>query len=220
MGLLLLLVGVLPGAGSPPPHLCPPLPAPRYHLHPGVFDACIHLAPVPSAGAPISVTRVPVAASALLLPGVDGKASLGWASAESVHIDPQDQSASNSMRWTGAAGTTAGMRMVGLLARAVPAGANARLAASALEAAGANLLFTVEWQAHSSDGSSTSGTAASAPVPLWQLGSARAVVARQGGSSSAAFAAGHLALLQTVRRSGGRCGCGLAAAALAWVAGY
>ena len=40
----------------------------RYRMHPGMFDACIHLAPVPSAGAPIAITRVPVAASSLLLP--------------------------------------------------------------------------------------------------------------------------------------------------------
>lgn len=45
----------------------------RYCLQPGVFDACIHLAPVPAAGAPIAVIRVPAAAGALLLPTADGE---------------------------------------------------------------------------------------------------------------------------------------------------
>lgn len=45
----------------------------RYLLQPAVFDACIHLAPVPAAGSPIAVTRVPVAAGSLLLPAIEGK---------------------------------------------------------------------------------------------------------------------------------------------------
>lgn len=49
------------------------IPTCRCSLHPGMFDACIHLAPVPAAGAPIAITRVPVAAGALLLPAADGE---------------------------------------------------------------------------------------------------------------------------------------------------
>lgn len=71
--LLLMRNGACPTPRPTQPH-----PHRSYHMHPGLFDACIHLAPVPPAGQPIAVTRVPVAAGALLLPPAEGKRDLAW----------------------------------------------------------------------------------------------------------------------------------------------
>lgn len=70
----------------------------RYGLHPGVFDACIHLAPVPAAGAAITVTRVPVTAGALLLPATDG--AHGWGiHAVCVRLMPAAAKCAGRVRW-------------------------------------------------------------------------------------------------------------------------
>lgn len=138
----------------------------------------------------------------------------GWAVAESVRVDPADQSASNNMRWrSGSAGADSSgsqagaMHLVGLLARAVPAAPTA--AARTTAAAGTELLYSVEWQAFSSaDVQQPAGPAAdlsARPAARWQLGDGRAVAVRQRrGAGDVAFAAANLALLREVRgRPGG-----------------
>jgi hypothetical protein len=170
-----------------------------YFLQPGMFDACIHLAPVPAAGAPIAVTRVPVAASALLLHAADDVCKhSGWAVAASLRIDPADHSALNDMHWCSGSsyGTSSGMHLSGLLAKAMAAPA---AAADALSAAGSELLYAVEWQARSPGGTAHSIRLAGGAAPLWHLGSRNAAVAGQQFShSDAAFAASHLAVMQQV----------------------
>ena len=132
----------------------------------------------------------------------------GWAVAASLHIDPADHSALNDMHWLsgGSSGGSSGsgqessMCLSGLLAKAMSAPA-VTLAAQAL---GSELLYAVEWQAHSSSHiSSAPGTrVADAAAPLWQLGGNTVKVAgQQRSGSDAAFAAAHLAAMQAVSGS-------------------
>ncbi len=127
----------------------------------------------------------------------------GWAVAASLHIHPVDNSALNDMHWHSSSGGSSslgsGMHLTGLLAKAMPAPA----AAVAAPAAGSELLYAIEWQAHSSSYGSAapSMAAAHAASPLWQLGGRTVAVAGQRHScSDASFAAAHLAVMQTVRR--------------------
>lgn len=125
--------------------------------------------------------------------------------AESVYINPQDQSASNNMHWASGSGSgsSAGMHMVGLLAKAMPAAATT--AASTAAAAGTELLYSVEWQALSSGKSSISPQvpARHPTSALWTLGGRAVALKQRRGVSDAAFAAANLALLQKVSFVGG-----------------
>lgn len=128
-----------------------------------------------------------------------------------MFINPHDQSASNNMHWSSGSGATSGtpgssMAMVGLLAKAVPAAAPAVTAKSAADAAGSELLYAVEWQAHSTAGaaasarSSVAGPAAAAAV--WSVGSGGghlAVKLQQAAIPEGAFAAANLEVIQKVR---------------------
>lgn len=134
--------------------------------------------------------------------------------AASLHISSVDNSALNDMHWCSGSigGQPSCMHLTSLLAKAMPAPA-----AAAAPAAQSELLYTVEWQAHSShSGSSRGSTAvAAAPTPLWQLdGRNTRVSGRQHTDSDAAFAASHLAVMQTV--SGQLCGLRLMFAWVSW----
>ena len=175
----------------------PPCHPSRYRLHPGAFDSCIHLAPVPAAGAAIAVTRVPVAADALLLPSLDGKAPAGWAAAASVHISAADKSAVNDLSWLDGIASGRYMRLGGLLAKAVPPAADVQTVTMAAEAAGAELLYAVEWQAHSAT-AVLAATAAAAAEATWLFGSETVRVHARAWHSGASFAAANLEAVQRV----------------------
>ncbi|KAL4457258.1 hypothetical protein ABPG75_012123 [Micractinium tetrahymenae] len=172
-----------------------------YFLHPGTFDASIHLAPVPTPGGEV-VSRVPVAAGCLLLPPRDGKPPSGWAAAEVRGINPQDLSASNNIRWLPGS-LTSGMCLAGLVSKVAPA----RPAAAAVDPA-VQLLYSVSWQAHSSSGSAAvqlSSRRSGAGAVSWSLqaggaGMAQAVAVQAGSESDAGFAAAHLQFMQQAVR--------------------
>lgn len=175
----------------------------RYYLHPGVFDATIHLAPVPAAGQEISGTRVPVSASFLRLPAAPGS-SRGWALAESVGISRAGQSAETNIFWSGAVAVSSGqsgLQMVSLLAKAV--GRLQQQAGGATSVpAGQELLYSLEWQA-SNSGSSSPAAAGSIVLPqAWSLlagdGTRLASARAPSTASDSHFAAGNLGILQQV----------------------
>ena len=168
-----------------------------YLLHPAALDACIHLAPVPAAGASIAVTRVPVAAACLTLPAAAAQTALsGWAGAESVGI-AADQSAKSNMRWRGESPAGASMLLCGLAARPIPRGGSASQAAPAP----AGLTYSVEWQvvqgaSVADDQSAAAGVTPQLDVAGWTA--ARRHPQRSGG---APLAASFLALVQQVRHA-------------------
>ena len=172
-------------------------------LHPGVFDACIHLAPVPRMGEAITVTRVPVAAGSLALPAARHAPACGWTATESVGV-AADQSAENNIRWRDGSG--GGMQLAGLLAKPVRAGAGSSASAAAAAAPASQLLYSIQWQAHSK-ASSTGTPAQRAVAPgqaaVWMLRGKRqdhtAVAAPALPGNNAAYAARALELLQRVR---------------------
>lgn len=123
--------------------------------------------------------------------------------AASLHISSVDNSALNDMHWCSGSsgGQPSRMHLTSLLAKAMPAPA-----AAAAPAAQSELLYAVEWQAHNSHSGSSRGSShrgstvvAAAPTPLWQLDGRNTRVSGQRHSlTDAAFAASHLAVMQTV----------------------
>jgi hypothetical protein len=151
--------------------------------------------------------------------------SQGWAAAEGGPTAAPDQPGSNHIRWraAGCSGGTSssgggggGWAMLGLLAKALPAGGRGA-AAAATELAGAQLLYSVEWQAHSSssgtggsrkdDLTAAAGEAQRAPQPpmaaaaaAWSFGGRAVAVRHAPWHSDAGWAAANLAAVQKVGR--------------------
>jgi hypothetical protein len=158
----------------------------------------------------------------MLLFSAGDAASQGWAAAEGGPAAAPDQPARNHIRWRaaarngGASSGSGGWAMLGLLAKALPAGGRDG-AAAPTDLAGAQLLYSVEWQAHSS-GSSTGGssnaslTAAageaqrtpqpplSAAAAAWSFGGRAVAVRHAPWHSDAGWAAANLAAVQKVGR--------------------
>ena len=173
-----------------------------YFMHPAALDSCIHLAPVPAAGQPIPVTRVPVAAACLTLPPAAAQARLnGWAGAESVSI-AADQSAESNMRWRGTSPTGASMLLAGLAARAITGGGGGA-AGAAPSLAAVRLTYSVEWQVESADAATlvlTSTAQQTPPRPLVDMpGCTLALRVPHSNFEDARLAASFLTLVQQVR---------------------
>lgn len=161
-------------------------------------------------------------AETVLLPAAGDAPSQGWAAAEGGPTVAPDQPARNHIRWRAAAcngGTSSGgggWAMLGLLAKALPA-AGSGGAAAATKLAGAQLLYLVEWQAHSScsstggssndDLTAAAGEAQRAPQPpmaaaaaAWTFGGRAVAVRHAPWHSDAGWAAANLAAVQKVGR--------------------
>lgn len=120
-------------------------------------------------------------------------------------ISQQDLSATNNIRWL-PGNCSAGMCLAGLVSKIAPA----RPAPAAAQPT-SQLLYTVDWQAHSSAGASawqlsSRPSAAAVAWSLEQAGSTskpQAVAVHAGSESDAGFAAAHLQFMQQRVQGGG-----------------
>jgi hypothetical protein len=138
----------------------------RFLLHPAQLDACIHLAPVPTAGQDVSMLRVPVGVGAVVMQstgkcqyicqrywiamsnafyvGSAGVAETGWAAARALS-DTSLPTTDNAISWQACNRSQTAVSLCGLTAKAMQSGS--RRGAASIAHTTEDLLYQAEWQA-------------------------------------------------------------------------